>query len=147
MIADFVDGLNLENRAHRCTIGEVRERFGTGERVELCAALEHLLEKGRGCGFLYALIGGSFATAKPVPKDLDITWFGPPGLNKDNAPCGCADMMDQQTSRDKFGHDFMYISLNADESTWPAQLDHWGVEWGFDFKTKIARGTLLLELV
>jgi hypothetical protein len=147
MIPEFVDDLNLENKAHRCTIEEVRARFCSGERMKLCDKLEHLLQKGRECGFLYALIGGSFATAKPLPQDLDITWFGPHGLDKTNAPCGCAAMMDQQYSRELFGADFMYIPLNVDRVSWPEQLERWGRDLGFDAKNKTERGTLLLELI
>jgi hypothetical protein len=147
MIPDFVDGLNLEHKAHRCTINEVRERFGSGERVKLCEALAHLIKRARKCGFLYALIGGSFATAKELPKDLDITWFGPPGMNKTTVSCECADIMDQQTSRTKFSHDLGFIALKEDVNTWQDQLEYWGRQYGFCMKTMTDRGTLLLELV
>ncbi|CAN5554843.1 hypothetical protein BH10ACI4_BH10ACI4_33860 [soil metagenome] len=147
MIPDFVDGLNLEHKAHWCTLEQVRERFGAGDRSRLCDALEHLIETARGCGFLYALVGGSFATAKPSPQDLDITWFGPPGMDRANVSCECADIMDQQTSRAKFGHDLGYIPLNKEPDSWVVQLEHWGKEYGFDVKTMKDRGTLLLELV
>ena len=147
MIPEFVDDLNLENKAHRCTIEEVRARFCSEERMKLCDKLEHLLHKGRECGFLYALIGGSFATAKPLPQDLDITWFVPHGVDKTNVSCDCADMMDSQHSRERFGADFLYVPLKEDRASWPEDLERWGRDLGFDPKTNTERGTLLLELI
>src|ERR1700759_2226830 len=99
MIGEFVDGTNLECKAHRCTISEMRARFGLGCRSNLCSELEHFLECARRCGFLYAIIGGSFATSKPSPGDLDITWFGPPGMSRSNVPSGCVALMEQEKSR------------------------------------------------
>jgi hypothetical protein len=148
MIPEFVDGINLEHMAHRCTIGEVRARFGLGPpRKKLCDQLEHFIECAKKCGFLYALIGGSFATAKPDPGDLDITWFGPPGLEAANVSKPCADLMSSNTSREQFGHDFAYIPLYEHRIAWEAQLDYWGRLYGLDSKTMKDRGTLLLELI
>lgn len=99
MIPDFTDGINLAPGGHRCTIQEIEERFGFGEhRVHLCVKLKRLLECARSCGFLHALIGGSFATAKEAPKDLDITWFIPTTMTPNNVSRPCAELMDSANS-------------------------------------------------
>ena len=112
MIPDFVDGLNLAPGGHRCTVEEVEMRFGNGpRRVRLCAKLKELLECAKRCGFVHALIGGSFATAKEEPSDLDITWFGPSTMTPNNVPLPCAELMDGANSRERFGCDMLHIPL------------------------------------
>jgi hypothetical protein len=145
MIPDFVDELNLAPGGHRCSIDEVQARFGQGQaRMHLYAKLTRLMECAKKCGFLYVLLGGSFATAKESPGDLDITWFGPCGMNKHNVESDCADLMDGSTSKERFGCDMLFIPL---EPTQPDQLDFWGRQLGFDTKTSKERGTLILELI
>jgi hypothetical protein len=145
MIPEFVDGLNLAPGGHRCTLEEVKDRFGQGPaRLHLIDKLVHLIGQAKKCGFVNLIIGGSFATAKENPKDLDLTWFGPIGVNKDNAKGICAELMDQQTSRDRFGCDLMYIEKS---STWPDQIEFFANQFGFDAKTNTERGTLILELL
>ncbi len=146
MIPEFVDGVNLEHGAHRCTMDEVRARFGMGPREKLFNSLEHLLDMARRCGFLYALIGGSFATAKLEPDDLDITWFGPSGMDKSNVPCECVSLMESEYARDRFGHDLMFIPLPEQADKQLEQMERFGRDLGFDVKTMTNRGTLLLEL-
>ena len=145
MIPDFVDGTNLAPGGHRCTMEEIEARFGNGpQRMHLCAKLKRLLGCAKKCGFMHALIGGSFATAKEAPKDLDITWFGPTHMTLDNVPKHCADLMDGSRSRERFECDMIFVPL---ASAQPNQLDHWAYQFGFDAKTLKDRGTLILELV
>jgi hypothetical protein len=146
MIGDYIDGLNLHPGGHWCTIEEMEGRFGIEQRASICAKLCSFLVRGKGCGFLYALIGGSFPTAKPLPSDLDITWFGPPGMSKDNARPGCAELMEQDKSRERFEMDLMYIPLYVNESLWDEQINEWAVRYGFDTKTGTDRGTLVIAL-
>ena len=144
MIPDFFDGVNLPPGGHRCTVEELEARFGIGpQRVQLCEKLMHLLESARKCGFVIALIGGSFPTAKEAPKDLDITWFGPSTLTPNNVTPPCAALMDAANSREHFGCDMMFIPLAP---TQPDQIGHWASQFGFDAKTFKDRGTLILEL-
>jgi len=148
MIPDFVDGHNLEHKGHRCTIEEVRARFGSGEcREQLFARLQSWIERARRCGFKYVLVGGSFATAKEAPKDVDCTWFTLAGVSKDTVSPECAQLLDSSSSRERFGADFCHVPLSEHPNKWDETLDHWATQFGFDAKTMKDRGTLIVEII
>jgi len=60
-----------------CTLPEMRQRFGgfqkSDQRLRLFARLEELFQAMQRSGlFESLLVDGSFATAKPVPNDIDL---------------------------------------------------------------------------
>jgi len=62
---------------HRCTLEEVRRCFGqfqsSDRRVTLFKGLEQLVADLRKSGLFAAMvIDGSFVTAKPAPRDIDV---------------------------------------------------------------------------
>lgn len=141
MIPDFVDGLNLPLGGHLCTWSELVGRFGQGTRRQiLCEQLRRFLEMARNCGFLHAAIGGSFATAKEEPRDLDLLWIVSPGVNKNTVTPECAELMDPMVSRRKFGHDFLYIPNE------PEVVEHLVRSLGYDKSTRTERGMVIIDL-
>ena len=79
MIPSLIDDINLPIGGHECTLAEIEERFAVNEhRMSLFTRLVAVLRLAKRCGFLHALLGGSFPTAKELPNDIDITWFCAP---------------------------------------------------------------------
>jgi hypothetical protein len=139
-----MDGVNLPPGAHRCSLDEIELRFGQGmRRQQLFQQLRHLLRRGMGCGFIWAAIGGSFATSKPEPGDLDITWFAMPGVTKDTVREECIQLMDDTRAKQELGHNMMYIALDPND---PSKMERFILLLGFDLKTRKDRGMLLVAL-
>ncbi|MFQ5628776.1 MAG: hypothetical protein ACE5I1_08450, partial [bacterium] len=58
---------------------EIEILFGksTQRRKELFQWLQNFVELAKHCGALRILVDGSFVTAKPEPKDVDVViWLG-----------------------------------------------------------------------
>jgi hypothetical protein len=144
MIPAYTDGINLPPGGHRCSIEELEARFGQGDRrVSLFRELRGLLKRATDCGFLWAAIGGSFATSKPEPDDLDITWFTAPGVTKDTVRPECHQLMDDARASRELGHNMLYIPLDPDD---PGKMDTFIMQMGFDLKTRTDRGMLVVSL-
>lgn len=142
MIPDFVDGLNLPPGNHPCSWDELEDRFCYGRRRPLlCGDLRHLLEKGKACGFVGAVIWGSFATGKEEPGDLDLLFIVRRGVTKADVSPECAEIMDPIAGNERYGHDFLYCH---DE---PETISTLTYSLGIDKITKKDRGTLLLDLL
>jgi len=141
VIPDFEDGDNLPCGRHRCSWDELVERFGRGDaRRWLCRQLRWILERAQRCGYLRVWVGGSFPTSKVAPGDLDLTFITRVGVSKDNVPAECAELLDSSTSRQRFGHDFMFCVEDYE------LLDSLGDALGFDKRTGKDRGMLELDL-
>jgi hypothetical protein len=99
-----------------------------------------LLTRARDCGFLRAILGGSFPTAKAEPGDLDLLFVTPRGITKEDVSPNCAELMNGTESKERYGHDFGYC---PDE---PESVD--GLIWslGYDRKTGEDRGVLVIDL-
>jgi hypothetical protein len=59
---------------HRATLEEIRAAFGglSTRRVELMLALEAAVKRAWKAGVRRILVDGSFVTAKPEPRDVDL---------------------------------------------------------------------------
>lgn len=69
-----------------CTLSEVRARFGTFQqsdrRFRLFAQLEALVQAMQRSGvFDFLIVDGSFITASPVPRDIDLIAVLKPGYD------------------------------------------------------------------
>lgn len=145
MIPAFVDGINLPVGGHRCSLAELEQRFANNEhRRSLFQTMLEVMRLARRCGFLHALLGGSFPTAKEFPQDIDITWFCKPGTTKTSVSEECIKIMEDASDRGNF----LYVPFNENTGPeeWPAKMDFWALNFGFDAKAKTDRGVLLVSL-
>ena len=94
-----------------CTLVEVRERFGAfrgaERRVWLFARLEELVLAMRSSGLFESIIvDGSFATAKPLPNDVDLIAVLRPGHNFErDLPMSEYSLVSRALLRRRFGFD------------------------------------------
>jgi hypothetical protein len=145
MIPAFVDGVNLPIGGHDCSLAELEERFvGNDHRRSLFVILLEVMRLAKRCGFLHVLVGGSFPTAKDHPKDLDMTWFCRPGTDKTTVNEECIQIMEDRSDRGNF----LYIPFDKDSEpdTWPRKMSQWAHDLGYDVKTSMNRGVLLVSL-
>jgi hypothetical protein len=65
---------NLPPGIHRCTTGELIQRFGHGspERETQASELVRFIEMARLARVRRLLVNGSFVTAKAAPNDVDV---------------------------------------------------------------------------
>src|SRR6202521_6439193 len=98
-IPDFVDDGTLPVGGHQCTWEELVERFGVGvRRQDLLVALLGFIETARDCGFAAVGVGGSFATTKPAPNDLDLLFVYQRHLDKGTLSVACAQLLVNDTA-------------------------------------------------
>lgn len=74
-IPDFESNSNLPIGLHQATLDEVLTRFGTGtwQRQEVTQRLIHIYTVAKATGLLERfIIYGSYITAKPNPRDVDV---------------------------------------------------------------------------
>ena len=140
MIPEFTDGLNLPVGAHLCLWAELVDRFCFGTTREvLCRELRNFFDRANDCGFRKVLIWGSFPTAKPNPRDLDLLFVLPRGMTQEGLEPGCAELLDHIRCKDRYGHDF-FICYEGTEGF--VQLSE-----GFSYdRNGRRRGVLLLDL-
>jgi hypothetical protein len=147
MIPAFVDGLNLPTGGHRCTLTELEHRFASNEhRRRLFDLLLEVLRQARRCGFLHALLAGSFPTAKELPDDIDVTWFCAPGVDKTTVRDECIEIMEDTSEKGSF--QFVPFDRDSGIEEQKQKLDLWASPrfWGVDYKTMQPRGVILLDL-
>lgn len=145
MIPGYVDGLNLPVGGHLCSLSELEERFAWNDRRKrLFEVLVNVIRLAKRCGFLHALLGGSFPTAKDLPDDIDVTWFCAPGTDKTTVDEECIQIMEDRSE----DGNFQYVPFDAGSGHEQrrAKLDLWSSHWGFDAKTGGLRGVILLDL-
>ena len=143
MIPDFNEYGDLPVGGHSCSFDELERRFKINEcRNALCEKLTQIIELARRCGFIKALIGGSFPTAKQEPGDIDIAWITPKGVTKDTVQPGCVKLMEDNTASSEYGWSMQYLPVGEDED----RIQYWARQFGFDSYTLRERGVLLLDL-
>lgn len=145
MIPAFVDGKNLPVGGHECTLDEAEARFASNDhRAGLFRTLVEVMKIAKRCGFLYALLGGSYPTAKEKPSDIDVTWFCPPGTEKASVSPECIKIMEDIPDLGNF------LYLPYDEGSGPDEYRSkralWADALGYDAKEGTPRGVLLLSL-
>jgi len=145
MIPAFSDGVNLPLGGHSCSLAELEARFVCNDhRRLLFDTLLELMRLAKRFGFLHALLGGSFPTAKERPSDLDVTWFCKPGTDKTTVSLECIELMEDSSDRGNF----LYVPFDEGSvpDEWPDKMHFWATQLGFDLKTGIDRGVLLVNL-
>jgi hypothetical protein len=97
---------NLPPGLHECTLSELEQAFGIGERrSEHCRKLKSIVERAIKCGFKGVIVMGSFVSAKPEPPDFDLIWVLPRGLVTQDLSHACRQLLDANRSPDLFGCD------------------------------------------
>jgi hypothetical protein len=145
MIPDFVDGTNLPIGGYACSLAEIKERFVYNDcRRRLFTTLIAVFALAKRCGFLHALVGGSYPTGKECPGDIDVTWFCTPGTSKSTVDPNCIQIMEDRSDKGNF------LFVPFDEGSVPteygAKLDRWSYDLGYDVKSNTPRGVLLVNL-
>jgi hypothetical protein len=74
MLPPFDDFGNLPPGIHRCSMGELTARFGSGsdQRVAEIGELGWFIEAAIAAGVRRLLVNGSFVTGKLSPNDVDV---------------------------------------------------------------------------
>ena len=118
---------------HRCTLGELKDRFGTGssERTEQFEELKRYVELAESLGVKRIAIDGSFVSAVLAPEDVDIIVL----------------MSDRYDSNS--------MLLESDGTTWPwlhiflVDVENQFLSWTMDFfaKDRTGRPKGLLEVI
>jgi hypothetical protein len=89
VLPDFTSEGDLPVGVHRCVWPEFRLRFGTStpRRIWLVGRLKALVSLAGSTGKLqFIFVWGSFVTAKPSPKDLDILFIMDEHFELDRQP-------------------------------------------------------------
>jgi len=143
MIPAFNDSGHLPVGGHYCTWEEFYERFRFNDRrVSLCDKLQGILGLARRCGFLRVIIGGSFPSTAPAPRDIDLSWIVDDDVTKETVRPECVALMDSMAAEGKYQWSMMCLPLDNDD----ARIQLWATRLGFCFKTKKERGTLVIDL-
>ncbi|MGV9282333.1 DUF6932 family protein [Streptomyces sp. NPDC003730] len=72
----------LPEGEHEADWKEVVDRFGTTfKRKDLMMNLAHVLRGLQGYGVQSVLLDGSFVTSKQRPRDVEVIYFPPPGVD------------------------------------------------------------------
>lgn len=143
MIPEFNEHGDLPVGGHSCRLDELEERFNdNAHRKTLCEKLKQILELAKRCGFIKALIGGSFPTAKEKPRDIDITWITPEDVTKETVSPDCVKLMEDRVSVSEYGWNMQYLPIGEDEE----RIQYWAAQFGFDSYAFRDRGVLLLDL-
>lgn len=96
-----------------CTLSEVRARFGTFQqsdrRPRLFAQLEELVRAIQSSGlFDFLILDGSFITARPAPRDIDLIAALKPGHDFErDLPISEYALVSRSLLRRRFGFDVM----------------------------------------
>jgi hypothetical protein len=144
MIPDFDEFGNLPIGGHHCTWEEFLEKFNfTEHRGELCIKLKEILALAKRCGFLKVLIGGSFPTSKPDPSDMDLSWVTDVEVTKETVNPECVSLMEDTVAKTRYGWNMQYLALDHDL----ARIQFWARNFGYCFKTKRDRGTVVIDLL
>jgi hypothetical protein len=143
MIPAFNDFGHLPVGGHHCTWDEFHARFRFSERrTALCEKLRGIVDLARRCGFLKVMIGGSFPTAIPAPRDLDLTWIVSQNVTRETVRPECVTLLDTMAAEEEHKCSMMYVAVGDDE----AKIQDWAKNLGFCAKTKRDRGTVVIDL-
>jgi hypothetical protein len=98
---------------HRATIAEVIAHFGQGtaQRVAITARLERIYELARRTGHLQRfIIFGSYVTAEPNPRDVDIFLVMRGGFQPRDAPPETQHLFQHDTAQSEFGASIFWVN-------------------------------------
>lgn len=112
------DGL-LPEGVFDCTLLEIRGMFGnfqqSDQRPRLFVRLEELFQSMlRGGLFDFLIVDGSFVTANPAPKDIDLIAVLKPGHNFErDLPMSEYSLVSRSLLRRRFGFDVMIAERDS----------------------------------
>jgi hypothetical protein len=101
---------------HRATIAEVIAHFGhgTAQRVAITARLERLYELARRTGHMQRfIIFGSYVTAEPNPRDVDIFLVMRGGFQPHDAPPEAQRLFQHDTAESEFGASVFWVNAGT----------------------------------
>jgi len=101
---------------HRATIAEVIVHFGhgTAQRVAITAHLERLYELARRTGHIQRfIIFGSYVTAAPNPRDVDIFLVLRGGFQPRDAPPEAQHLFQHDTAQREFGASIFWVNAGT----------------------------------
>jgi len=101
---------------YRATLGEVIAHFGhdTAQRVTITARLERIYELARRTGSLQRfIIFGSYVTAEPNPRDVDIFLVMRGGFQPRDAPSEAQSLFRHDTAQSAFGASIFWVNAET----------------------------------
>jgi len=107
---------DLPSGIHRATIAEVIAHFGhgTAQRVAITARLERLYELARRTGHIQRfIIFGSYVTAEPNPRDVDIFLVMRGGFQPHDATPEAQHLFQHDTAQSEFGASIFWVNTGT----------------------------------
>ena len=107
---------DLPSGIHRAAIAEVIAHFGhgTAQRVAIPACLERLYELARRTGHIQRfIIFGSYVTAAPNPRDVDIFLVMRGGFQPHDAPPEAQHLFQHDTAQREFGASIFWVNTGT----------------------------------
>ena len=101
---------------YRATLAEVIVHFGhgTAQRVAITARLERLYALARRTGSLQRfIIFGSYVTAEPNPRDVDIFLVMRGGFQPRDAPPEAQSLFQHDTAQSEFGASIFWVNAET----------------------------------
>jgi hypothetical protein len=141
-IPEFAEDGSLPVGCHLCIWEELVERFGAGaRRQDLVQVLKGFIDVARDCGFAAVAVGGSFASAKDSPADLDMLFVHQRNLDKSTLSVTCAQLLVNDTAfQTRTGHNAQSCADEPDVVASMVSL------LGYDYKTGKDRGIIMVRL-
>src|SRR5262245_18584870 len=101
---------------YRASLAEVIAHFGHGpaQRIAITARLEHIYELVRRTGSVQRfLIFGSYVTAAPNPRDIDIFLVMQGGFQPHDAPSEAQCLFRHDTAQSAFGASIFWVNAET----------------------------------
>ena len=113
---DFNELGDLPIGVYRANIVDVIAHFGhgTAQRVAITARLERIYELARSTGYLQRfIIFGSYVTAEPNPRDVDLFLVMQGGFQPSDAPSEAQLLFRHGTAQSEFGASIFWVNANT----------------------------------
>ena len=115
MIPPFNENGCLPDGIHDCTLQEAEERFaafqGSDRRPQLWARFTEFMREAKACQWMEAvLVDGSFVTAEPDPRDIDLVLVVEASHDfSADLPPAQYNLLAQKRVRRRFGFDIVIV--------------------------------------
>ena len=103
---------DLPPGVHRATLDEVTQRFGVGseQRVTCTRRLAHIHQLAHRTGHLRRfIVFGSYVTAKPNPKDVDVVLVMDDAFRLEDCPIEARGLFDHALAQARYGASIFWI--------------------------------------
>jgi len=113
---DFNELGDLPVGVYRAKIADVIAHFGhgTAQRAAITARLERLYELARSTGCLQRfIIFGSYVTAEPNPRDVDVFLVMRGGFQPRDAPPEAQNLFRHGTAQSEFGASIFWVNTET----------------------------------